>query len=356
MDQVKITPQDLELESYNYELPSELIADRPAPGRSSSRLLVVNAQSGVIEHQSFKDIIHLLPKGSTLVFNQSKVFPCRLIGAKPTGGEVEAFVLSLIPKNGFYQVLLKAAGKRRVGEIFHFEELTLELMELGEEGTFWVKPNLDSQNFLNLLEKKGGIPIPPYIRNGVSDDQDKKDYQTVYAKDSGSVAAPTAGLHFTPELLEELKQRGIQTAFVTLHVGLGTFKPVKTEKITDHKMHAENFYVDPEEAKKIKAAEGKIFAVGTTSLRVLESCWGDNGFQFPTQGEMQSTRIFLHPGKPVHSIQGLITNFHLPQSSLLMLVSALLGREKTLEIYKTAVQERYRFFSYGDAMLFRRML
>jgi S-adenosylmethionine:tRNA ribosyltransferase-isomerase len=343
-------PVNFTLSAYDYELPPELIAARPVPGRSGSRLLVT---SDPVQHAHFRDLADHLPAGATLVFNQSRVFPCRLVGLKPTGGEVEAFVLSLVPRQGLYQVLLKAAGKRKVGELFHFGPLTLELGELGDEGTFWVRPSLSHQDFLNLLETEGGIPIPPYIRDGRSDEQDRRDYQTVYAKEAGSVAAPTAGLHFTPELLEELRGRGFKTAFVTLHVGLGTFKPVKSADIREHKMHAETFHVEAAEAEKIRAGRGNIFAVGTTALRVLESSWRDGDFAFPAPGETRETRIFLHPGKEVHSIRGLITNFHLPQSSLLMLVSALLGRERTLELYKLAVGEKYRFFSYGDAMLIR---
>lgn len=343
-------PVNFTLSAYDYELPAELIAARPIPGRSGSRLLVA---SDPIQHAHFRDLPDHLPAGATLVFNQSRVFPCRLVGHKPTGGEVEAFVLSLRPRAGLYQVLLRAAGKRKVGEHFQFGALTLELSELGDEGTFWVKPNLAHQDFLALLEKDGGIPIPPYIRDGRSDEQDRRDYQTVYAKEAGSVAAPTAGLHFTPELLRELEERGFKTAFVTLHVGLGTFKPVKTADIRDHKMHAETFHVEAAEAEKIRSGRGNIFAVGTTALRVLESCWREGEFDFPAPGETRETRIFLHPGKTVHSIRGLITNFHLPQSSLLMLVSALLGRERTLELYQLAVSEKYRFFSYGDAMLLR---
>ena len=354
MAPVNFTPKDFELKSYDYELPAELIAERPAPGRLNSRLMVIEGDK--VQHTSFKDLLSFLPKNATLVMNQSRVFPCRLVGAKPTGGEVEAFVLSLAPRAGLYQVLLRASGKRKIEEVFHFGELSLKLEELGEEGTFWVRPNLHHDEFLNLLERDAGIPIPPYIRNGKSDEQDKLDYQTVYAKESGSVAAPTAGLHFTPELLEELKKHGHEVAFVTLHVGLGTFKPVKTEDIRAHSMHAERFYVEKEEATKIQKSFGNIVAVGTTTLRVLESSWTPEGFKFPTKVAPGETRIFLHPGVEVKSIQGLITNFHLPESSLLMLVSSLLGREKTLELYKLAVREKYRFFSYGDAMLIRRML
>lgn len=354
MDQVKITPLDLELNAYDYDLPAELIASRPVERRDESRLLAYDMSSGSVTHTQFKHLVELLPEGSTLVLNQSKVFPCRLIGRKSTGGESEAFVLSLIPRNHTYQVLLKAGGKRKIGDTFYFDSLVLTLMELGEEGTFWVKPNLEHSKFLSFLEFKGGIPIPPYIRDGVADEKDRSDYQTVFAHESGSVAAPTAGLHFTPELLAALKAKGHKIAYVTLHVGLGTFRPVKTATITDHQMHSESYSVSKENAEIIRQSRGKIVAVGTTALRVLESSFKDGDFDFPSEGEYRETRIFLHPGKPVHSICGLVTNFHLPQSSLLMLVSAIVGREKVLELYSEAIKERYRFFSYGDAMFIKR--
>lgn len=354
MDQVKFTPADLQLSSYDYELPPALIAARPMPVRDQSRLLFHDLATQATEHAVFSKIVDFLPAKCTLVLNQSKVFPCRLIGAKPTGGEVEAFVLSLLPRAGLYQVLLRASGKRKVGEVFHFGPLHLELVELGEEGTFWVRPNLTSSEFLTLLESQGGIPIPPYIREGLADERDKKDYQTVFAQESGSVAAPTAGLHFTPELLRELRQRGHQIAFVTLHVGLGTFRPVKAATITEHKMHAENFLVDAVNAALIQEGRGNLVAVGTTSLRVLESCWRPDRFDFPAPGETRETRIFLHPGINVQSVRGLITNFHLPESSLLMLVSAIAGREKMLALYREAIAQKYRFFSYGDAMFLKR--
>jgi S-adenosylmethionine:tRNA ribosyltransferase-isomerase len=349
MDSVNLTHNDYDLKAYGYDLPEELIAARPIAGRSGSKLLVCDAQNHV--HEQFKNLPKLLPKGATLVLNRSRVFPCRLFGHKPSGGSVEAFVLSLTPKNNCYQVLLKASGKRKVGEIFQFDDLLLTIESL-DEGIFWVSTNLEHQMFLSFLETKADVPIPPYIRGGVSDERDRTDYQTVYAKEAGSVAAPTAGLHFTEELLAELEASGIQIAYVTLHVGLGTFRPVKSADIREHQMHAESFFVEASEAKKIQSAKGPIFAVGTTSLRVLESCFTESGFQF--KDSMSSTNIFLYPGKPIKSIQGLITNFHLPESSLIMLVSAILGRERTLSLYKEAIAQKYRFFSYGDAMLIRR--
>lgn len=355
MDRVNFTEADLRLSSYDYDLPTGLIAARPLEKRDASRLFAHDIAANLSTHTHFHQLPHFLPPGATLVLNQSKVFPCRLLGVKPSGGEVEAFVLSLLPRGGeLYQVLLKASGKRKPGEQFIFGELTLELMELGEEGTFWVRPNLSRENFLNLLEHQASIPIPPYIRDGKADERDRTDYQTVYARETGSVAAPTAGLHFTPALLEELKRRGHHIAFVTLHVGLGTFKPVKASTITDHQMHAETYAVSSADAELIQRSAGNLVAVGTTSLRVLESCWTPAGFDFPAEGESRQTRIFLHPGKPIHSICGLITNFHLPQSSLLMLVSALAGRERMLGLYREAIEQRYRFFSYGDAMFLKR--
>ncbi len=348
MDRVK-NSLDFNLKAYDYDLPRELIAERPAPDRHGSRLLVCSPSTHV--HQQFVDLPDLLPAGSTLVLNRSKVFPCRLQGHKASGGEAEMFILSLKACEGLYQVLLKASGKRKVGEIFVFHQLKFTLQELGVEGTFWIKPHLIESAFLVFLERHADIPIPPYIRDGKSDEQDKRDYQTIYAQESGSVAAPTAGLHFTEEIFQRLKEKGITIAYVTLHVGLGTFRPVKSEDIREHKMHAETFTIAPEDVEKIQKAR-EIYAVGTTSLRVLESC--QRSGSYPRAGEWRETDIFLYPGQEIKSIQGLITNFHLPQSSLIMLVSTLLGRERTLALYQEAIRERYRFFSYGDAMLIRK--
>ena len=348
MDREKNT-LDFKLEAYHYDLPKELIAERPVPNRHGSRLLVCDPSSH--SHRQFLDLPELIPAGSTIVLNRSKVFPCRLHGHKITGGEAEMFILSLKAREGLYQVLLKASGKRKEGEIFEFHQLKFTLQEIGLEGTFWVKPHLIESAFLSFLECHADIPIPPYIREGKSDARDKEDYQTTYAQESGSVAAPTAGLHFTPEIFKRLETKGITIAYVTLHVGLGTFRPVKSEDIRDHKMHAETFTIAPEDVAKIKKAN-QVFAVGTTSLRALESCQRQGSY--PEAGEWRETDIFLYPGVEIKSIHGLITNFHLPQSSLIMLVSTLLGRERTLALYAEAIKERYRFFSYGDAMLIRR--
>lgn len=344
---------DLELKSYDFDLPKELIADRPVPDRHSSKLLVYDENTGDITHSTFSEIHKFLPEHSTLIFNRSRVFPCRLIGKKPSGGEAEVFVLSLLVKDGIYPAMVRASGKRKEGDTFLFGKLTAEIKKVNGDGTFGVSFNMSHAELLIELENVGKIPIPPYIRNGESDDLDKKTYQTVYAKETGSVAAPTAGLHFSDELLSQLKNKGHELATVTLHVGAGTFAPVKSENILEHKMHEEFFTIDAENLKTIQRAEFRI-AVGTTTLRTLESSFRDGNVQFDRPGEMSSTSIFLHPGKQVHSINAMVTNFHLPESSLIMLVSALIGREKTLEIYKIAIEKKYRFFSYGDGMLILR--
>lgn len=344
---------DLLLQSYDFFLPPELIADRPVPDRHSSRLMVFNEATGEVIHTTYSEIGSFLPAHSTLVFNRSKVFPCRLIGKKASGGEAEVFVLSLLVEKGVYPAMIRASGKRKVGDEFYFEDLKASLVEVKGDGTFGVSFNCTHEELLNKLETIGKIPIPPYIRNGESDELDKKTYQTVYAKETGSVAAPTAGLHFSEELLSKLKTQGHEIATVTLHVGAGTFAPVKSENILEHKMHEEFYTIDSENLKTIQDAKFRI-AVGTTTLRTLESSYKDANVQFdPSQG-MKGTSIFLHPGKQVHSIDALVTNFHLPKSSLIMLVSSLIGREKCLELYQMAIKEKYRFFSYGDGMLILR--
>ncbi|MFT6071266.1 MAG: S-adenosylmethionine:tRNA ribosyltransferase-isomerase [Bacteriovoracaceae bacterium] len=338
--------EDSKLSSYDYELPEELVAERPVPDRASSRLLIYNEETDSVDHAQFTKIIEELPKGSTLVLNRSKVYPCRLFGKKETGAKVEVFILSLDSVDGAYPVLLKSSSKKRVGDKILFEKGLSCTISKVLEGTFEVK--FSGYSAREVVEQIGVVPLPPYIRGGLSDELDKSTYQTVYAKELGSVAAPTAGLHFTPELIESLKEKEIQVAYVTLHVGLGTFLPVKTEEIGEHKMHSEKYFVDSENLELIKKAK-KLICVGTTSLRVLESMPEDLAAD-----QVYETDIFLHPGKKVRSIDGMITNFHLPKSSLIMLVSALVGREKTLELYKEAIDLRYRFFSYGDAMLIKR--
>ena len=334
------------LSSYHFDLPTELIAQRPA---DVSRLLVYKMSTNEIIHDIFPNIGNYLPPESLLVFNRSKVFPSRLLGTKKSGGKAELFVLETKSRDGIYPVLIKTRSKKKLGDQFFFPgNVMATLKTVFNNGTFGVSFSTD--DLASYLEENAKIPIPPYIRNGESDEQDRINYQTTYAKEVGSVAAPTAGLHFTHELLASLKSQKINTAFVTLHVGLGTFKPVTSTNLDDHQMHSENYFFDLEFEKKLREARAnhqKVFAVGTTSLRVLESSFEKN----LVANEMHSTQIFLRPGAEIKSIDGLITNFHLPESTLLMLVSTLIGREKTLELYNIAIQEKYRFFSYGDGML-----
>lgn len=344
---------DLNLQSYDFNLPAELIAERPVPDRHSSRLMVYDEGKDQVIHTTFQNIADYLPSESTLVFNRSRVFPCRLIGKKPSGGEAEVFLLSLLTQDGLYPAMIRASGKRKVGDEFVFGNLMATLKVVQGDGTFLVAFNLSHEQLLNELEEIGKIPIPPYIRGGESDELDKKNYQTVYAKEAGSVAAPTAGLHFSEELLSTLKNKGHTLAEVCLHVGAGTFAPVKSENILEHKMHEEFYSIDRTNLKLIQNAKFRV-AVGTTSLRTLESSWKDGNIQFNLESGFTGTSIFLHPGKTIHSIDALVTNFHLPKSSLLMLVSALIGREKTLNLYAEAIKEKYRFFSYGDGMLILR--
>jgi S-adenosylmethionine:tRNA ribosyltransferase-isomerase len=344
--------QDFLLSSYNYELPDRLIADRPADGRINSKLLVYNAKTDEVIHTHFFELPKYIPQDSLLVLNQSKVFPCRLNGSKPSGGKVEVFFLTAYPDaEGLYRVLIKSNGKKRIGDTYRFEnDLIVEIVDI-REGHFYVKANTD--NLIGYLDNHASIPIPPYIRGGESDERDKSDYQTVFAKNVGSVAAPTAGLHFTDELFQRLKdESGVDRAQVTLHVGLGTFAPVKTDDIREHDMHSESYFVEAEQWDKIIKAPKRV-AVGTTSLRTLESIWQMGVDELQTDS-VYDTNIFLHPGVDVQSIDALVTNFHLPKSTLLMLVSSLIGREKTLELYNIAVEKEYRFFSYGDAMLILR--
>lgn len=344
---------DFELKSYHFDLPEELIASRPVTDRHSSRLLVYKEDTGEVFHSTFSDIGSFLPSASTLVFNRSRVFPCRLLGKKSTGGEAEVFILSLIREEGFYPALIRTTGKKKLGDTLVFGELTSRIEKILDNGTFLVSFNVSPEKFPEVLEQIGKIPIPPYIRDGESDDEDKKTYQTVYAREVGSVAAPTAGLHFSEELLQKLKDEGHYLATVTLHVGMGTFAKVKAQNILEHKMHEELYTIDQENLEKIRRAR-YLVGVGTTTLRTLESSYENGNVEFDPKGGFASTSIFLHPGVEVKSIDALVTNFHLPESSLLMLVSSLVGREKVLELYRIAIEKRYRFFSYGDGMLILR--
>jgi len=344
---------DTILKNYHFHLPDELIAQRPidAIKRDLSKLLVYNENDDSIKHDFFTNLMNFLPKDCLLVFNQTKVFPARLFGKKVTGGEVEIFLLDINfaqSENLFYTVFIKCSGKKNLDlKILLPGEIEAVVYKILSDGTFIIKTNRTiTEDYLNEF---GIIPIPPYIRKGEADEDDRSQYQTKYAKNTGSVAAPTAGLHFSDELLMKLKKGGIDCAFVTLHVGIGTFKPISVDNILDHQMHSEKFFIDEENLLKIKKAKN-VIAVGTTTLRVLESIYNEEILP----DEVYSTSIFLYPSKQIKSIVGLITNFHLPESSLLILVAALIGREKVLSLYQEAINLKYRFFSYGDAMLILR--
>ncbi len=332
---------------FYYDLPEELIAQTPAEPRDSSRLLVYDREKDKVEHKIFKDIYEYLNAGDVLVVNNTKVLPARLYAQTANGGAVEVLLLKRLEKDR-WEVLVKPGKKCTVGKkITVSDELSLTVEGITESGERIVKFEYDGI-FEEILERLGSMPLPPYIKAKL---QDKNRYQTVYAKVEGSAAAPTAGLHFTPKLLEKLKAKGVLVAEVLLHVGLGTFRPVKEDIITDHKMHSEYYEVSESASEIINAAkrEGRrIIAVGTTSVRTLESVADENGYIKPCSGE---TQIFIYSPYKFKCVNALITNFHLPESTLIMLVAAMTGREKILDLYKTAVKERYRFFSFGDACL-----
>ncbi len=338
----------MDKKDFYYELPPELIAQQPLKDRASSRLLALNKNTGEIEHKTFKDILSYLKKGDCIVLNDTKVLPARLIGQrKQTGANVELLLLTRKDLDK-WETLVKPGKKAKVGDriVFGDGKLEAEILEIIEGGNRIVQFYYNGV-FEQILDELGQMPLPPYITQQL---QDKNRYQTVYAKQQGSAAAPTAGLHFTPELLEQIKQKGIHIAFVTLHVGLGTFRPVKEQNILDHQMHSEYYVVEKQQADIInnaKKAGGRIIAVGTTSTRTLESIADENGFITHCSGW---TNIFLYPPYRFKTIDCLITNFHLPESTLIMLVSALAGRENVLNAYAVAVAEKYRFFSFGDAM------
>ena len=334
---------------FYYDLPQELIAQEPLKDRASSRLLVLHKDSGEIEHKIFRDITEYLKKGDCLVINDTKVLPARLIGErKNTGARVE--ILLLVRKDlDTWEVLTYPGKKAKPGDVITFGDgrLEAEILEVIEGGNRIVKFHYDGV-FENILEELGEMPLPPYITHKL---EDKNRYQTVYAVHDGSAAAPTAGLHFTPELLQQIKDMGVEIAHVTLHVGLGTFRPVKVEDVTNHEMHSEYYVVEESEAEKInnvKKNGGRIIAVGTTSTRTLESVTDENGVVHAGSGW---TKIFIYPGYKFKAIDCLITNFHLPESTLIMLVAALVGKDRILDTYKIAVEEKYRFFSFGDAMM-----
>ena len=351
-DQAPKLEQDQFVANYHFELPEQLIAQRPVAPRDHSRLLVYHVPSGEVNHAHFFDLPQYLPPDSALILNDSKVFPCRLKGKKVTGGQAEIFLLSATGAEGIFPALIKCSGKKRPGDRYIITGagakalLELELVKI-EQDIFWLAGNSDQVRI--ALKNSSLVPIPPYIRGGVSNRQDVEDYQTLYAKRPGSVAAPTAGLHFTPEVFCNLAARGIPPHYLTLHVGHGTFAPIKAKNVQGHFMHRERFFIPPKTQALIQQRWGKLFCVGTTCLRALESLARQEGKQ---HGEFWETDIFLYPGgPPITSIKGLITNFHLPQSSLFVLVCALVGRQKALQLYQLAIAEGYRFFSYGDAML-----
>ena len=338
----------MKLSDFNYDLPKELIAQTPIEKRDEARLMVLHRSNQTIEHKIFKDILDYLKPGDCLVRNNTKVIPARLYGVKEvTGANVEFLLLNRI-EGDTWEVMVRPGKKLMPGARVDFGDglLKAEIVDKMEGGNRKVKFEYDGI-FNEILDQIGLMPLPPYIKEKL---EKKEMYQTVYAKYEGSAAAPTAGLHFTEELLEQIKAKGVEIANVTLHVGIGTFRPVKEENIEDHDMHTEHYYIKEEDAEKINKARkngGRIIAVGTTSCRVLESVADEDGFVKAIEGD---TNIYIYPGYKFKCIDGLITNFHLPESTLVMLVSALAGREFVLDSYKKAVEEKYRFFSFGDAM------
>ena len=338
----------MKVSDFDYELPEELIAQTPIEKRDESRLMVLDREKQTIEHRKFKNIIEYLKTGDVLVRNNTKVIPARIYGKKETGANVEFLLLHNI-EGDIWECIVRPGNKLHIGTkvIFGDGLLKAEILDIMEGGTRKVKFYYNGI-FNEILDKIGLMPLPPYIHEEL---KEKDRYQTVYAKYEGSAAAPTAGLHFTEELFEALRKKGVEVANVTLHVGIGTFRPVKEETVEEHKMHTEHFYIKKEDVEKINNAkkEGRrVIAVGTTSCRVLESIADENGFVKETE---EDTGIFIYPGYKFKCIDGLITNFHLPQSTLLMLVSALAGKDYIMKAYKEAVKEKYRFFSFGDAMI-----
>ena len=333
---------------FYYDLPPELIAQTPIARRDASRLLTLNKETGETEHHHFYDLPSFLRPGDCLVLNDSRVLPARLIGHRvPTGGACEV-VLLIDRGENTWECLVRPGKKLREGAVISFGEgeLTGQIAQVLDNGNRLIRFSYEGI-FLEILERLGKMPLPPYIKEEL---QDSERYQTVYSKEIGSAAAPTAGLHFTPELLEKIQAMGVAVCYVTLHVGLGTFRPVKEEEITDHQMHSEYCVISDETAQIInrtKAAGGRVICVGTTSCRTIESWAGEDGTMQASAGW---TNIFIYPGYRFKVLDGLVTNFHLPESTLIMLVSALAGREHVLAAYEEAVREKYRFFSFGDAM------
>ncbi|QXM05928.1 tRNA preQ1(34) S-adenosylmethionine ribosyltransferase-isomerase QueA [Crassaminicella indica] len=333
---------------FYFDLPKELIAQTPLKDRDESKLMILSKKTGKIEHKKFKDIIEYLNPGDCLVLNNTRVLPARLFGAREnTGGKVEFLLLKRINQNQ-WETLVKPGKKAKIGDTIVFGDglLKAKVIGMGQEGSRIIEFEYDGI-FEEILDELGTMPLPPYIKESLND---KERYQTVYSKHEGSAAAPTAGLHFTKKLLKKIQEKGIKIAYVTLHVGLGTFRPVKSEDILSHKMHSEFYMVSKEAAELInrtKESGGRVISVGTTSTRVLESTADEKGFIHEGQGW---TDIFIYPGYRFKVIDGLITNFHLPESTLIMLVSAFSSRAFTLNAYEEAIKNKYRFFSFGDAM------
>lgn len=341
---------ELKTHDFYYDLPEELIAQTPAEPRDSSRLLIYDRETDTIEHKHFYDIVDYLEKGDLLVVNNTRVIPARIFGH--IDGKQTTFELLLLRRMDYthWECIMRPARKAKKGSVIKIsDELSATIEDIKEYGERIVRFDFDGW-FEDILARVGNMPLPPYIHETL---QDKERYQTVYSKIDGSAAAPTAGLHFTPELMKKLEDKGVEFAQVLLHIGLGTFRPVKAENILDHEMHTEYYEIDEKTAEQINKAkrEGRrVIAVGTTSVRTLETVADENGFVRPEKG---NTKIFIYPGYKFKAVDALITNFHLPESTLIMLVSALVGREKTLEIYNTAVKEKYRFFSFGDSTFFK---
>lgn len=337
----------MELKEFNYSLPEELIAQTPIEKRDESRLMVLNRKTQTIEHKIFKDIVEYLEPGDCIVRNNTKVLPARLYGKKETGANVEFLLLNQI-EGDIWESIVRPGNKLHAGTkvVFGNGILEAEVLEVMTGGTRKVQFRYNGI-FNEILDKIGLMPLPPYIHEQL---KNKNRYQTVYAKYQGSAAAPTAGLHFTEELLKKIEGKGVEIANVTLHVGIGTFRPVKVQKIEEHQMHSEHFYIKQEDVDKINKAKNqgkRVIAVGTTSCRVLETIAKEDGTVSAMEGD---TKIFIYPGHKFKCIDGLITNFHLPESTLLMLVSALAGKEYIMKAYNEAVKQKYKFFSFGDAM------
>lgn len=349
MQQNDKTATTLTTHDFYYDLPEELIAQTPVEPRDHSRLLVYDRAQDTVQHKHFYDLPSFLKKGDLIVVNNTRVIPARIFGHVENHESVLEVLLLKRKDYTHWETIMKPARKAKLGSVIHFcDELSAVVTEIGDYGARTIEFMFDGV-FEDILDRVGNMPLPPYIKEKLAD---KERYQTVYSKIEGSAAAPTAGLHFTPELIQRLKDDGVEFATVLLHIGLGTFRPVKEENILDHEMHTEYYEIDEENAEKINRAkkEGRrVICVGTTSVRTLETVADDKGFVRAQKGD---TSIFIYPGYKFKCVDALVTNFHLPESTLIMLVSAFVGRQKTLEVYEQAVKERYRFFSFGDACLF----